>query len=112
MPSTGSAGPYFFGVLFPVPTSPDLAHVEWTYKISTENAPEEFQFGSEHLVCRTAERRCTTAERLAQKTIVIWEALVGFRGDGAHHLTRAAIRAPSRAFPRRRALCTNSKKPR
>jgi alpha-ketoglutarate-dependent taurine dioxygenase len=40
------------------------------------------------------------------------EALVGFRGDGAHHLTRAAIRAPSRAFPRRRALCTNSKKPR
>src|SRR3954464_7838758 len=32
-------------------------------------------------------------------------ALVGFRGDGAHHLTRAAIRAPSRAFPRRRALC-------
>src|SRR5215208_3379416 len=37
------------------------------------------------------------------------EALVGFRGDGAHHLTRAAIRAPSRAFPRRRALCTNSK---
>src|SRR3954470_17808339 len=39
-------------------------------------------------------------------------ALVGFRGDGAHHLTRAAIRAPSRAFPRRRALCTNSKKPR
>src|SRR3954453_8825865 len=40
------------------------------------------------------------------------EALVGFRGDGAHHMTRAAIRAPSRAFPRRRALCTNSKKPR
>src|SRR3954470_14873361 len=37
------------------------------------------------------------------------EALVGFRGDGAHHLTKAAIRAPSRAFPRRRALCTNSK---
>src|SRR4051794_29514279 len=25
------------------------------------------------------------------------EALVGFRGDGAHHLTMAAIRAPSRA---------------
>ena len=39
-------------------------------------------------------------------------ALVGFRGDGAPHLTRAAIRAPSRALPRRRALCTNSKKPR
>src|SRR6476469_5818408 len=39
-------------------------------------------------------------------------ALVGFRGDGADQLTRAAIRAPSRAFPRRRALCTNSKKPR
>ena len=39
-------------------------------------------------------------------------ALVGFRGGGAHHATRAATRAPSRALPRRRALCTNWKKPR
>jgi hypothetical protein len=31
---------------------------------------------------------------------------------GAHHATRAATRAPRRALPRRRALCTNSKKPR
>src|SRR4051794_33913223 len=28
------------------------------------------------------------------------------------YLTRAATRAPRRALPRRRALCTNSKKPR
>src|SRR3954454_1055770 len=40
------------------------------------------------------------------------EALVGIRGDGVHHTTRAATRAPRRALPRRRALCTNSKKPR
>src|SRR3954465_12349544 len=30
----------------------------------------------------------------------------------ARHMTRAATRAPRRALPRRRALCTNSKKPR
>src|SRR3954451_17619628 len=53
----------------------------------------------------------TQASQVLQP-IVSGMALVGFRGDGAHHLTRAAIRAPSRAFPRRRALCTNSKKPR
>src|SRR4051812_38099950 len=29
------------------------------------------------------------------------EALVGIRGDGAHHTTRAATRAPRRALPRR-----------
>jgi hypothetical protein len=40
------------------------------------------------------------------------EALVGIRGDGGRHTTRAAMRAPRRALPRRRALCTNSKKPR
>jgi hypothetical protein len=48
------------------------------------------------------------AESLGQS----WEALIGIRGDGAHHTTRAATRAPRRALPRRRALCTNSKKPR
>jgi len=31
---------------------------------------------------------------------------------GRSHATKAAIRAPSRALPRRRALCTNWKKPR
>src|SRR3954451_22660786 len=41
--------------------------------------------------------------RLRSLGILNWMALVGFRGDGAHHLTRAAIRALSRAFPRRRA---------
>jgi len=41
--------------------------------------------------------------QLTLKTV----AHVGFRGVGLHHLTRAAIRAPSRALPRRRALCTN-----
>src|SRR4051794_21846662 len=30
----------------------------------------------------------------------------------ARHMTKAATRAPRRALPRRRALCTNSKKPR
>ena len=50
--------------------------------------------------------------KMTRKARIDSVALVGFRGDGAHHLTRAAIRAPSRAFPRRRALCTNSKKPR
>ncbi len=34
-------------------------------------------------------------------------ALVGFRGVGLDHLTSAVMRAPSRALPRRRALCTN-----
>jgi len=33
-------------------------------------------------------------------------------GVVAHHTTKAATRAPSRALPRRRALCTNSKKAR
>ncbi len=40
------------------------------------------------------------------------KALVGFRGVGFDHLMSAAMRAPSRALPRRRALCTNWKKPR
>ena len=38
-----------------------------------------------------------------------------FLGSGvmaARHATRAAMRAPRRALPRRRALCTNAKKPR
>jgi hypothetical protein len=39
-------------------------------------------------------------------------ALVGFRGVGLGHTTKAATSAPSRALPRRRALCTNWKKPR
>ncbi len=37
-------------------------------------------------------------------------ALVRFRGVGLDHATRAAMRAPSRALPRRRALCTSWKK--
>src|SRR5215211_4490219 len=40
------------------------------------------------------------------------EALVGFRGAGLGHTTKAATSAPSRALPRRRALCTYWKKPR
>jgi adenylate cyclase len=39
-------------------------------------------------------------------------ALVCFRGVGLGHLTRAATRAPSRALPRWRALCTTWKNPR
>src|SRR5690349_17187122 len=66
-----SAGPCSAGGLFAFPTSPDLAHIEGTYEISAENASEEFQFRSKHLVCRTTERRCTTAEGLDQKPIVI-----------------------------------------
>jgi len=50
-------------------------HAEWARKISTENASEEFQLGSEHLVCRAAERHRTTTERSAQITIVIWKAV-------------------------------------
>ena len=39
-------------------------------------------------------------------------ALVGFRGVGLGHTTKAATSAPSRALPRRHALCTNWKNPR
>src|SRR4051812_7067240 len=35
------------------------------------------------------------------------EALIGFRGGGMPHPTKPPTRAPSRALPRRRALCTN-----
>ena len=38
--------------------------------------------------------------------------LLGSGVTAAHHTTRAATRAPRRALPRRRALWTNSKKPR
>ena len=38
--------------------------------------------------------------------------LSGFGVLGLGHATKAATRAPSRALPRRRALCTNWKKPR
>src|SRR5215218_4922758 len=43
--------------------------------------------------CRLDRRENAEAARVQ----IFAEALVGFRGDGAHHLTRAAIRAPSRA---------------
>ena len=39
-------------------------------------------------------------------------ALIGFRGVGLCHATKVVMRALSRALPRRRALCTNWKKPR
>ncbi len=42
----------------------------------------------------------------------IKKAHVGFRGVRLDHLTSAAMRAPSRALPRRCALCMNWKKPR
>jgi uncharacterized protein with PIN domain len=38
--------------------------------------------------------------------------LLGSGVLGLGHATKAATRAPSRALPRRRALCTNWKKPR
>src|SRR5271165_1111539 len=44
--------------------------------------------------------------------VILNEALIGFRGGRLPHATRAPTRAPSRALPRRRALCTNWKKPR
>jgi hypothetical protein len=49
---------------------------------------------------------------------LVWDAwkqvrlLLGSGVLGFGHATKAAIRAPSRALPRRRALCTNWKKPR
>jgi hypothetical protein len=43
---------------------------------------------------------------------ITFEALVGFQGGVGPHPTRVATRGPSRALPRRRALWTNSKKPR
>src|SRR5215213_1001296 len=64
--------------------------------------------GAFAIIPQGAWHRFESADGVSLMTV----ALVGFRGDGAHHLTRAAIRAPSRAFPRRRALCTNWKKPR
>jgi transposase len=42
----------------------------------------------------------------------IWWLFSGSRVMAARHTTRAATRAPSRALPRRRALCTNAKKAR
>jgi hypothetical protein len=45
--------------------------------------------------------------------ILFWSGIFSARlllGSGvvmAHHVTRAATRAPSKALPRRRALCTN-----
>jgi RNA-directed DNA polymerase len=39
-------------------------------------------------------------------------ALIGLRGVDLDHRTSVAMRAPSRALPRRRALCTNWKQPR
>ena len=41
-----------------------------------------------------------------------WWLLLDSGVMAARHMTRAATRAPRRALPRRRALCTNSKKPR
>ena len=38
--------------------------------------------------------------------------LLGFGVVLVRHATKPAIRAPSRAMPRRRVLCTNWKKPR
>ena len=48
----------------------------------------------------------------SMETWVTRVALNGFRGGEVGHATKAATRAPSRALPRRRALCTNWKKPR
>jgi hypothetical protein len=31
--------------------------------------------------------------------LITFEALIGIRGDGAHHTTRAATRAPRRLCP-------------
>ena len=42
--------------------------------------------------------------------VLVW-LLLGSGVMAARHMTRAATRAPRRALPRRRALCTNSKKP-
>jgi hypothetical protein len=39
-------------------------------------------------------------------------ALIAFQGGSVVHATRGSTRVPSNAFPRRRALCTNGKKPR
>src|SRR3954453_1913391 len=80
-----------------------------------DSAMSDNTVGSFDLFARWIERQVGSPITfvMAVAVVLIWAmALVGFRGDGAHHLTRAAIRAPSRAFPRRRALCTNSKKPR
>src|SRR3954447_13407116 len=52
-------------------------------------------------------------ERLDQSSAGYLERLLlSSRVMAARHMTRAATRAPRRALPRRRALCTNSKKPR
>src|SRR4051812_49081301 len=47
----------------------------------------------------------------AAKHPIFW-LLLGFGVLGLGYATKAAARAPSRALPRRRALCTNGKKPR
>jgi hypothetical protein len=39
-------------------------------------------------------------------------ALIAIQGGNAVHATRASMRVLSKALPRRRALCTNWKKPR
>jgi hypothetical protein len=40
------------------------------------------------------------------------KALIAIQGGNAVHATRASMRVLSKALPRRRALCTNWKKPR
>jgi hypothetical protein len=51
-------------------------------------------------------RHCVVFESISN-----W-LLLGSGVLGLGHATKATTRAPSRALPRRRALCTNSKKPR
>ncbi len=83
------------------------------------------------LVLREVEQRLNVAGRLAaciadprdpERVVHGLDEIIRFRllmrllsGSGVvgrGHATRAAMRAPSRALPRRRALCTNWKKPR
>jgi hypothetical protein len=47
------------------------------------------------------------AQKLSDDDYIKRVALIGFRGGGMPHLTKPPTRAPSRALPRRRALCTN-----
>src|SRR5215213_9315313 len=51
-------------------------------------------------------------EMTAETATKLFWLLSGFRVVRLGHATKAATRAPSRALPRRRALCTNWKKPR
>jgi predicted transposase YbfD/YdcC len=85
-------------------------------RIRTDHAPANFTT-IKHIAHNLIRKAPGKDSLRLRRKVAAWDddflaALDGFRGGGLGHATRAATRAPSRALPRRRALCTNWKKPR